>query len=487
MGIFLTTKKKFDFAKWSLALRNLPARRITHHLAELIQSDPQQAHQTLIALARGDRITGLGSLSSRLIELFMNTVSEALGMSRAEMAQMLHNPSIKQTVFNTVLSLDKYGLQFPQRFYAPLMVVWNITYHCNLRCKHCYENAGPLRPGELPTNELTRAEKLAVVDELADSYVPTLSLSGGEPTIDPDFWAVAERATEHGLYLSMNTNGTTITKEFAARLRELDFAYVAVSVDAPTPELHDEFRGVSGAWERAVAGLRNVIAAGVNGVMSFTMSRDTYRMLPQMFELAEQLGCAKVMVFNFVPCGRGTQNAAQIDLDPRQREEALEMMYEYAASASKGSVCATAPQLGRVCEMHQRSDLVPLAHTGPGRAGNLKILAELIGGCGVARAYCALQPDGTITPCVYMPEVSLGNITSTRLLEVWHNHPLLESLVDRSQLKGHCGVCDYREVCGGCRARAYAYTGDFHAPDPGCVYNTDTWEKIATRERAGVA
>jgi len=478
MGIFLTTKKKFDFATWRLLLRNLPARAITHRLAELIQQDPQRAHQLLLKLVRGEPVAELGMLASHILPPFMNLVSEALGMSRSEMAQMLQDTSIKRTVFNTVLTLDKYGLQSPQRFYAPLMVVWNITYHCNLRCKHCYENAGPLRPGQLPTNELSREQKLAVVDELADSYVPTLSLSGGEPTIDPDFWAVCERAREQGLYLSMNTNGTLIDQDFARRLKELDFAYVAVSIDAPTPEMHDEFRGVPRAWEKAVQGLRNVVEAGVNGVLSFTMSKDTYKLLPQMFKFTEQLGCAKIMVFNFVPCGRGTENAKLIDLNPWQREEALEIIYDYAASASSGSVCATAPQLGRVCEMHQRADLVPLAHTGPGRAGNLPILAELIGGCGVGRAYCALQPEGTITPCVYMPQVAVGNITETRLLDIWHNHPLLAQLADRTHLQGHCGTCDYREVCGGCRARAYAYTGDFQAPDPGCINNVECWDEI---------
>jgi radical SAM protein with 4Fe4S-binding SPASM domain len=399
------------------------------------------------------------------------------------MQQALREPSIRRTVVNAALSLDRYGVSFPQRFYAPLMVVWNFTYRCNLRCRHCYQNAGPLRSDSLAAQELTLEEKLAVVDQIAGSHIPTVSFSGGEPLIHPDFWPVAERARDCGLYLSINSNGTLITEEVARRLEEAGIAYAGISLDAPSSEEHDAFRGVPGAYQRTIQGIRNLAATKVATVLSFTITRRNYRSLPEIFRLAEQLGMDKVMVYNFVPTGRGRE-MIEDDMTPEMREEALEEMYRYAAAG--GSLCTTAPQLGRVCKQHQRSDLIPLAHTGPGRVHDLEVLADLIGGCGVGRAYCALQPDGRVTPCVYMPDVTIGHVRDQSLLRVWQESPLLGSLADRTNLQGHCGGCEFREVCGGCRARAHAYFGDFRAPDPGCINNAAYYQRFAIGVRQEV-
>lgn len=152
------------------------------------------------------------------------------------------------------------------------------------------------------------------------------------------------------------------------------------------------------------------------------------------------------------------------------REEALGTMLEPAVNG--GSLCTTAPQLGRMCKQLGRPDLAPLCHTGPGRGKELQILADLIGGCGAARAYIAVQPDGRITPCAYMPDVAIGHVSENTLLDIWHNSDLPQSLAERGHLKGNCGRCEYNAIRGGRRARAWAYLGDFKAPDPGCINNT---------------
>ncbi|MGQ9455273.1 MAG: radical SAM protein [Armatimonadota bacterium] len=425
------------------------------------------------------RPASLSWISFQTANRVLRALREALSIPEERFKQALEHPDIRRTIINALLTIREYGVGTPQRFYAPLMVVWNLTWRCNLRCKHCYEDAGTLRTAQ-GRPELTLEQKLNAVDQIADSFIPTLSFSGGEPLMAPNFWEVARAARERGLYLSLNTNGTLIADDVAARLVDLGFAYVGISLDSPTSEFHDEFRGVPGAWQRTINAIKRLAGTSVSVVLSFTVTRYNYQLLPQVFALAGDLGVDKVMVYNFIPTGRG-HLSVDLDLTPKQREEVLRMMYDY--SASGGSVCSTAPQLGRMCCEQGHPEYVPLAHTGPGRAQNLAILAHIIGGCGVGRAYLALQPDGRITPCVYMPEVEIGHITRDRIADVWANNELLKSLAQHKGLGGHCGVCEYAAVCGGCRARAYAYFGDFKAPDPGCVKNREYyWNAVGVSD-----
>ena len=476
--------KRMDYIKLKALMQNFLARRIVRQLLEPDGDGRFKADVVLQAYANRQKPPRLGVIGDNTVYRFLDMAAHALGMSDDQFRNSLKHPNIRRTIINALHTLDKYGINFPLRFWAPLMVVWNLTWACNLKCKHCYENAGPLRSKELKTSELSLDEKLRVVDQIADSYIPTLSFSGGEPLIHKHFWPVAERAAEKGLYLSMNTNGTLITEEVAKRLEELNFAYVAISVDSPDPATHDEFRGVPGSWEKTVQGIRNMKRTKVSTVLSYTVTKYNCDHLPQIFELAKQLEVDKVMVYNFVPTGRGEQ-IIHMDISPQMREAVLEKMYEFAVSG--GSLCSTAPQLGRMCLEKGRPDLVPLAHTGPGRAGDYAILSDLIGGCGVGRAYCAVQPDGRITPCVYMPEVTIGHVNESTILDVWHRSPIIKELGDRTGLEGHCGVCEYRQACGGCRARAYAYFGNFKGPDPGCINNLTYYEELLRGKRITTA
>jgi len=481
MGLYIVrrARKKADFLKLKWLLQNFAARRVLEELVRPDERGPQRvyphagiprlvAESVLEGLARGENDFPLSYLARRTIAKVLSLSGQALALSEEETRQALAKPSVKRTIVNGLLSLHRFGLRFPMRFWAPLMVVWNFTYRCNLRCKHCYEDAGPLRSSDFGLEEMSLERKLAAVEEIAASYIPTLSFSGGEPLIHPHFWPVAERAHELGLYLSVNTNGTLISEKVAKRLEELDFAYVSVSIDSPAAEEHDRFRGQPGAWERAVRGLRNMQATNVDTVLGFTITRYNHHRLKETFRFGESLGIDKVMIYNFIPTGRGKE-MIEGDLPPEAREEALQQMYEY--SASGGSLCTTAPQLGRVCQEMGRPDLIPLAHTGSGEGGDMKLLADLIGGCGAARAYCALQPDGRVTPCVYMPDVTVGHIDEQSLLSIWQNASQMNFIASREGLKGHCRECEYRAVCGGCRARAWAYFQDLKAPDPGCIRN----------------
>jgi radical SAM protein with 4Fe4S-binding SPASM domain len=473
-------KQNWDMWKLKTTLDNFATRGLARRLAQAAQAESGGLEAILDSYIQRDG-NPRGSLALRVIlPRLLPMLFEALDLPADQARQALASVPVKRTLSNCLLTLDKYGLVFPQRFYAPLMVVWNLTYVCNLRCQHCYENAGALRDRGLTVEELPLGRKLDIVDEIAQSHIPTLSLSGGEPLMHPDFWPVLERAQQRGIYVSINTNGTLITKDIARRLEDCGLGYAGISLDAPDAETHDRFRGVAGSWQRTVEGIKNLSATKVETLLSVTITRLNYKMLPQLLQMAGSLGVSKVMAYNFIPTGRAVGIVDQ-DLTPEMREECLEILYQYAAGG--GAVCGTAPQLGRVCKQHSRPDLIPLAHASANRIKNLEVIAEIVGGCGVGRAYCALQPDGRITPCVYMPNVTIGYIDRDPLLDVWHRSELLEMLADRSDLKGHCGVCEYRAVCGGCRARAFAYFGDFKGPDPGCINN----RQYARRLEADIA
>ena len=480
MGLIVTKqrlKKQTDFLKFRALYGNPVVRKAVAYALERDKGGKMRLERILDDIASGDGRRRKAGLRDRIVRKMVDMVMKGIGIEDEEQARFYaSHPNIRRTVINALLGAHTFGIKFPFIFYAPLMIVWNITWRCNLRCRHCYEDAGPLREKGLCWDELSTEEKLAFVDEVAESYIPALSFSGGEPLICPDFWKVVERARERGLYISMNTNGTLITPEVARRLKELDLAYVAVSLDAPVPEVHDRFRGVPGAWERAVQGIRNCVEAGLTTVISFTINATNLCYLKDMMRLTEELGAFRLMVYNIIPVGRA---GFELDLTPEQREKALKEMYDYLAEG--GSLCTTAPQLGRFCKMGERPDLVPLAHLGTGKAKELGIIADIVGGCGIARAYMAVQPNGDITPCVYMPEVVLGNVKRDRLIDIWHNHPFLKELRDRSTYWGNCGTCDYKEVCGGCRARAFHYFGDAKGPDPGCILNRKFYYEVAEK------
>jgi len=419
--------------------------------------------------------------------IIFDHICKIFDIERTKLKDMIKNPIIKKSILNVAETIVKFGVKEPLVFAQPLMVVWNITGKCNLRCKHCYEDAGVLSKG-LP-EELTREEKIKVMEEIVKTNIPTFAFAGGEPLIDPAFWELAKIGKQAGLYMSINTNGTLITKEVAEKLKEIGFAYYGVSLDGASPEVHDEFRGVKGAFERALNGIKNLIEVGEADkvCISFTVARENAilkNQIPEMIKLRDALGIRKVVLYNYIPCGRGDFSN---DLTCEEREKLFELFYDDLKSG-KESLLSTAPQFGRYCKQMYEfgyGEWTVIGHFSSGSAKKLKNLVELIGGCGAGRAYIAIQPDGSITPCVFMPDVYIGNmkkngeIKKENLIEAWENSEVLNIIRDRRnhpEMYGCKGK--YFSVCGGCVARAYAYFGDFTAPDPGCVLNKEVIDEL---------
>jgi len=377
----------------------------------------------------------------------------------------------------TARSVAEFGLSVPQRFAAPLFAVWNFTNLCNLNCRHCYQDSGhQALPGEL-----TLDEKLDLVEQMAAEYVPMLAFAGGEPTLSRDLLPVARRCRDHGMHLSVATNGTTMTPKRAAELREAGVRYVEISLDSVTPEKHDAFRGHPGMWRRTVEGMKTVVATpGLRLGVAMCIHQGNVDELEDMLRFAVDLGASCVAHFNFIPVGRGLR-MVEGDLAPSQRERVLRTLHEWMQSGRIG-IISTAPQLGRICLAEGPLDgRQSCTHAGSGSGLKARVIAKYLGGCGAGRTYVCIEPNGDITPCVYMPQRVLGNIRERRFRDIFRHNEFWDLLCDREHRQHHCAVCDFRNYCGGCRARADAYFGEAHAGDPGCVFNERHWRDLVRR------
>jgi len=391
-----------------------------------------------------------------------------------------HAPTLRGLVV-VARSLAEFGLTTPQRFVAPLFAVWNFTNRCNLACQHCYQDAGR-SAGDA---ELTLDEKLDLIDQMGRAHMPMVAFSGGEPTLSDDLLPVLRRARRYGMHATLATNGTTMTEDLAARLAEAGLRYVEISLDSVDPARHDGFRGVSGMWQRAVRGARIVVATPPLRLgIAMCVHQGNFAEVRDMIAFAEELGAGCFAHFNFIPVGRGLR-MVRGDITPAQREELLGILNEKMQQGGIG-VISTAPQLGRVCLAGAAvgEGRVACSHAGSGSGVKARVVAKYLGGCGAGRTYVCIEPDGDVTPCVYLPHRVMGNVREAPLTELFRRSVFWDVLNDRSRRLHHCEVCAFRCYCGGCRARADAYFGQLHAGDPGCVFNDRHWDALLA---AGVA
>ncbi len=405
---------------------------------------------------------------------YMDNLLRSFGVEKREFLDILETPYAKKIIASLLKGFKNFGLRVPFTSGAPILVVWDFTYRCNLRCKHCYASAGVSLP------EMSVEERIRALETMVDAGVAMLALSGGEPLLGPGFWEVLRMSSDYGLYTAMATNGTLITEDVAEKLSKYGLIFAQVSLDSPSPEFHDEFRGVKGAWERTVRGIKNLKKYGIKVEVSMTITKKNYRTIPDMIKFVkEKLGADLFMAFNFIPTGRG-RGILDWDLTPEERWEALTYLsrelYNGFASAS------TAPQYAVVAfeyamSIGERPKLAGHFYTIDIRSSRFGSMLEFLGGCGAGRVYLALEPNGDIYPCVFFRK-KIGNILQDDFERLWKENKLLEELRNRDLLRGECSTCKYKYICGGCRARAYNYFGDYLASDPGCIYAKESWDRV---------
>ncbi len=444
-------------ALFSLIATNPLSKRTINKLIEKDESGKARLEKFLEDYANNGEISSEFKIIYRLIKLGL----KVFGGDEKELREKLKNAYWRRGFVSVLRGIADFGIRKPFVPGAPFLVVWDFTYACNLHCKHCYSTAGKPWKDELDTQEALKA-----VDILADAGVTILAFSGGEPLIRKDFFEVASYAAKQGMFVAVATNGTMITRDVAEKMKECGVGYVQISLDG-TKETHEKFRGIKGIYEKVVEGIINAKDAGLTTCISTTATKINANDILAIMDLAEELGVDWFMLYNFVPVGRGS---FEIDLTPEEKEELLKELWRRLKTKKKVNFASTAPYYARVA-LQEESEVVPTHFYNPKLKGKLKSLAEFIGGCGCGRFYIAMRANGNIEPCVFFP-LKLANIkdfsNGDDFLKFWRENKILEDLRNKDKIE-ICGKCKYRYVCGGCRARAYAYFKDYLAPDPGCI------------------
>jgi radical SAM protein len=351
---------------------------------------------------------------------------------------------------------------------APFTIAWELTRACAYACKHCRATAQPRRH----PHELTTAEAERLIDQLAGFGTrPILVLTGGDPLMRRDVFDLAGRATEHGLRVSLTPTATALpTRERMDRAREAGIRRVAFSLDAADPVVHDRFRGFRGSFERTMQAMDNAREAGLALQVNTTVCTLNRAELEPLAERLAAWDVVQWSVFFLVPTGRGRRLQM---ISPQEHERVLTWLDELRESAPYDVKATAAPQSRRIAM--QRAQAAGRPGAAPAGAGFRFAdgLDRPVRGVNDGRGFMFVSHRGEVTPSGFLP-LEAGNVRRRDPVEIYRDAPLFRDLRDPAKLKGKCGRCEFNEVCGGSRARAYAVTGDPLAPDPSCPYRPRT-------------
>ncbi len=326
-----------------------------------------------------------------------------------------------------------------------MIISWNTTRRCNQFCRHCYRAAGP----EADPDELSTQEGRKLLEQIARAGFKIMVLSGGEPLMRPDIYELAAHGTQQGLRVVLGTNGTLLTPEVVAKLKQAGVARVGISLDDTDPAVHDEWRRMPGAWEASVRGMRTCLEGGLPFQIHTTVTERNEAIITDLTDLAVELGAVGHHVFFLVPAGRGADIEAET-LKASQYELLLGRILDKQREVSIELKPTCAPQFMRIAKRKG----IPMRYTK---------------GCLAGTSYCVIIPNGDVQPCPYLP-LRVGNVRETDFSRIWAENPVFQRLRNEKP-SGRCGDCDYESICGGCRARAYYYSGgDYMAQEPWCLY-----------------
>ena len=346
-----------------------------------------------------------------------------------------------------------------------LLVAWEVTRSCNLFCAHCRASAGSGQyDGELDTRDC-----YGIIDQILEVGKPVLILTGGEPLAREDIFSIAEYAVHGGLRVVMGSNGTLISPAIAAKLKDIPVSRVSVSLDFPTAELQDSFRGQTGAYEAALAGIGNLRRAGVEVQVNCTLTKLNIAYLSDLIQIALDAGAVAFHPFFLVPTGRG-KGLGQVELSANEYEQALNWIYDKQLELGSSIFFkpTDAPHYLRVMRQRQKKAIqAPPRETSiPGRHAAMHTISR---GCLAGTGFCFISHRGKVQGCGYL-EVEAGDLRKQHFAQVWVDSPLFAKLRDLANLKGKCGACEYKRLCGGCRARAFETSGDYLEAEPYCLY-----------------
>ena len=340
---------------------------------------------------------------------------------------------------------------------APRIVAWEITRSCNLACEHCRASA---HRGAYP-GELTLSECKHVIDDIASISDPILIITGGEPLLRADIWDIVDYASERGLRPVIGTNGTLIDDACARAIAQHGISRVSVSLDFPDAAGQDAFRGQTGAFQQAIDGMRRLRLHGVDVQVNTTVTKLNAHLLDALHDLAVAEGAVAFHPFLLVPTGRG-EDLAGVELTPDECEKVLSWAYRRQKTSPLHFKPTDAPQYQRIVrQLGCNEGCSTFAGASEGKHATR--------GCLGGITFAFIGHRGDVQPCGYF-DMKLGNVREEPFSRIWETSPVFDDLRHFERLRGKCGACEYRAVCGGCRARALAENGDYLAEEPHCAY-----------------
>jgi radical SAM protein with 4Fe4S-binding SPASM domain len=351
------------------------------------------------------------------------------------------------------------------------LLFWESTIQCNLSCAHCRR----LESDEAAVKDLSTAQAMDLIKQLAQlgkdqGVMPVLVFSGGEPLCRGDLFELVAQANSFGIIPALATNGTLIDAATSELIKTNGIKRVSVSLDGATAEVHNKLRQLEGSFENTLEGIGHLRENKVPFQINITLTKHNAGQLEDVYELAKSIGAVALHIFMLVPVGCGQILAETDMLSPQQYEQMLVKVHRLDSLGQLQIKVTCGPHYERVLRQkglyQSREDKAQHSYSSvPGRTGHKGPARGCLAGLGVL----FVGHQGDVFPCGYLP-VNCGNILEDNLSNIWYGNKNLASMRDSSCLEGKCGVCGYKEVCGGCRGRAYAATGNFMAEEPFCVY-----------------
>jgi radical SAM protein with 4Fe4S-binding SPASM domain len=344
--------------------------------------------------------------------------------------------------------------------FVPRLVAWELTNRCNLRCRHCRAaDAGDPVP-----DELTPDEAQTLIEQIAEFAPLTLILSGGEPTVREDFMDIVRSGIRHKLRVAVATNGVCLNEAMAQSLKAEGVSRISLSLDGADAQTHDGLRGLEGAYDRLLGAAALLKRVGLPFQINTTVTKNNVEQLPKIVEFVPTLGAVEHHVFMFVPTGRG-ETMADESLGAEAYENTLRWLAKAQESAPLHIQVTCGPHYQRI--LRQEGYIDPSKESSRRRGG----------GCLAGTAFAFVSARGEVMPCGYLP-IPAGDVRIQSFGEIWRSSALFNDLRDRKRLQGRCGACEYRRVCGGCRARAYAVSGDVSGEEPYCAHEPARLKRI---------
>ena len=375
-----------------------------------------------------------------------------------------------------------------QQNFIPRLVFWETTKGCNLRCIHCRATATELSSPD----DLSTEEGFELINQIASFSKPILVLSGGEPLYRKDIFDLAEHAIQKGLRVALATNGTSITDEIAQKIKEIGIARVSISLDGHNAEIHDTFRNIPGSFDDALRGIRLLRKYDVSVQINNTIAKHNSQYMPEILKLTLELGADALHTFLLVPVGCGVDIGEEMQISSEEYERILHWFYDESKKVDIDLKATCAPHYFRIRAQRIEEEKKAGDHSTPFiphgtqlKAGHVdkvtqvtdkktgmpvQALSAMTKGCLAGTGICFVSNTGGVYPCGYLP-TEAGSIKTTHFQEIWEKSKVFADLRNPNLLSGKCGICEYKYICEGCRARAYAQTGNYLTEEPICSYN----------------